>query len=102
MFQKKIITVVLCSKIASPKTRYITIIKDVRNLICLAKTVHIRLEKILRILWPNTLVIKTASKWRWIGHMLKEEPSNITRITLLWTPEGKGKRGRQKTLGGKQ
>ena len=34
--------------------------------------------------------------------MLKEEPSNITRTTLLWTPEDKGNRGRQKTLGGKR
>ena len=35
-------------------------------------------------------------KWRWIGHTLRKEPSNITRQALEWNPQGKRKRGRPK------
>ena len=35
-------------------------------------------------------------KWRWVGHTLRKEPSNITRQALEWNPQGKRKRGRPK------
>ena len=33
-------------------------------------------------------------RWRWIGHVPRKEPGNITRTALQWTPERKRKRGR--------
>ena len=65
------------------------------------------LRRILRILWPNTVsndnilqdsmeAIIMRRRWRWIGHVLRKEPGNITRTALHWTPEGKHKRGRPK------
>uniref|UniRef100_A0A0L8G8H3 DUF6451 domain-containing protein n=1 Tax=Octopus bimaculoides TaxID=37653 RepID=A0A0L8G8H3_OCTBM len=35
-------------------------------------------------------------KWRWIGHTLRKEPSNVTRQSLDWNPQEKRKRGRPK------
>jgi hypothetical protein len=31
-----------------------------------------------------------------IGHVLRKEPDDTTKIALYWTPEGKRKRGRPK------
>ena len=31
--------------------------------------------------------------WRWIGHVMRGKPGNICCTALLWTPEGKQKRG---------
>lgn len=64
------------------------------------------IRKIMRIFWPNTISkeqLLTCCKqdsigsiimrwWRWIGHLLRREPKNITHIALYWTPEGKRKR----------
>ena len=33
-------------------------------------------------------------QWRWIGHVLRREPDNISHTALHWTPEGKWKRAR--------
>jgi len=33
-------------------------------------------------------------KWRWVGHTLRKDPSNITRQALDWNPQGKRKQGR--------
>ena len=33
-------------------------------------------------------------RWRWLGHILRKPPSNITWQALTWNPPGKGKRGR--------
>ena len=33
-------------------------------------------------------------RWRWLGHTLRQQPSNITRQALTWNPPGKMKRGR--------
>jgi hypothetical protein len=67
------------------------------------------LRQILRIKWfdlvPNTTLWESANqapmpiqirrrKWRWIGHTLRKEPSNVTRQSLEWNPQGKRKRGR--------
>ena len=69
------------------------------------------LRRILRIFWPKTIsneqllnrcrqdIMETIIKrrrWRWIGHVLRKEPGDITRAALHWTPEGKRKRGRPK------
>ena len=34
------------------------------------------------------------TRWRWIGHMMRREPGNVS--FLHWTPKGKRKRGRLK------
>jgi len=69
------------------------------------------LRRILLLKWydrvPNTDLWSRANqepiavqvrrrKWRWIGHTLRKEPSNITRQALEWNPQGKRKRGRPK------
>lgn len=36
-------------------------------------------------------------KWRWVGHVLRKDQSDITRESLFWTADGKRKRGRPKT-----
>ena len=69
------------------------------------------LRRVLLLKWydrvPNTDLWSRANqepiavqvrrrKWRWIGHTLRKEPSNITRQALEWNPQGKRKRGRPK------
>ena len=44
---------------------------------------------------PIALEIRRR-KWRWIGHTLRKDQSNITRQALEWNPQGKRKRGRPK------
>uniref|UniRef100_A0A0L8HA18 DUF6451 domain-containing protein n=1 Tax=Octopus bimaculoides TaxID=37653 RepID=A0A0L8HA18_OCTBM len=63
------------------------------------------LRQILHLKWfdrvPNTNLWERANqepihvqirrrKWRWIGHTLRKEPSNVTRQALDWNPQGKG------------
>ena len=67
------------------------------------------LRQILRIRWPvkitNTDLWKRTSqrsiittirerKWRWVGHTLRRQQSNIAKQALDWNPQGKRKRGR--------
>ena len=67
------------------------------------------LRKILKIYWPNTISNKelwaktnqepivneiTKRKWRWIGHTLRKDNTDITKEALEWTPQGQRKRGR--------
>jgi len=69
------------------------------------------MRRIKRVFWPNTIsneellaqchqesmdTILMRRRWRWIRHMLRREPNNITCVALHWTPEGKRKRGRPK------
>ena len=69
------------------------------------------LRKILRIFWPKTIsnqqlftqcnqesmgTIIMQKRWRWIGHIMRQDTDSITRTALHWTPEGKRKRGRPK------
>ena len=35
-------------------------------------------------------------KWRWVGHTLRKDQSDITREAIFWTAEGKQKRGTPK------
>ena len=66
------------------------------------------LRRILPIYWPNTITneelhrraeiepISTQVKrrrWRWIGHVLRQQTTALTRIALRWTPDGQRKRG---------
>ena len=69
------------------------------------------LRYILRIWWPrkitNTDLWKQTNqerinkeikrrKWRWIGHTLRKQETNITRQSLDYNPQGKRKPGRPK------
>ena len=69
------------------------------------------LRRILRIHWPNTITNeelhrRTRSepitiqvqrrRWRWIGHVLRQQTTAISRVALRWTPDGQRKRGRPK------
>ena len=69
------------------------------------------LRQILRLKWfdkvPNTDLWTRANqepmhvqirrrKWRWVGHTLRKEPTNLTRQAFDWNPQGKRKRGRPK------
>lgn len=70
------------------------------------------LRKICRIFWPQTIrntdllditkqeeimTIITRRRWRWVGHALRRDPSNLVRTSLTWTPEGRRRRGRPRT-----
>jgi len=72
------------------------------------------LRRILRIFWPKTIsnqhllahcnqdsmgTIIMRRRWRWIGHVTRRAPGNISCTALHWTPEGKRKRGRAKQPG---
>ena len=69
------------------------------------------LRRILKIFWPNTitneeLYYKTSTaaiseqirerRWKWIGHVLRKDTSEIPKSALRWTPPGKRNRGRPK------
>ena len=71
------------------------------------------LRKIQRIVRPRTIsnrdllarcqqegmgTVITRKRWRWMGHVLRKEANSITMVAIRWTPEGKRKRGRPKTL----
>jgi len=65
--------------------------------------VNKRLRQILGIFWPNViknedLWVRTGQedvaitikrrKWKWIGHTLRKEKENITRIAMKWNSQG--------------
>ena len=69
------------------------------------------LKKIMKIRWPmkssnEELYRLTSTKpvsetirerrWRYIGHILRREPSSHVRVALTWKPEGRRKKGRPK------
>jgi len=70
------------------------------------------LRQILHIRWPDRIsneelwrrtkqrplpeAIKER-KWRWVGHTLRRDQTNITRQALDWNPQGKRRRGRPTT-----
>ena len=69
------------------------------------------LRKVLQIFWPDWITNRDlwertnqrpidaeikGRKWRWIGHTLRKEQSNITRQSLQWNPSGRRNRGRPK------
>ena len=66
-------------------------------------------RRILRIFWLKTISTQHVlahsnqgsmgtiiMRRRWIGHVMRREPGNISRTAPHWTPEGKRKRGRPK------
>ena len=72
---------------------------------------HKSLRRIMKIYWPmktsneeirNRANISTISeqifRWRWkfIGHILRMDPSKHPKTTLTWAPEGRWSRGRPK------
>ena len=67
------------------------------------------LRRVLRRFWPNHLsneelyeatgstpvsALVRVRRWRWIEHILRTSPSNISRSALTWAPEGKRRRTR--------
>ena len=68
------------------------------------------LRRVLRRFWPNHLsnkelyettgstpisAVVRVRRWRWIGHVLRTSPGNISTTALTaWAPEGKRRRGR--------
>ena len=67
------------------------------------------LRRVLRRFWPNHLsneklyeaigstpvsALIGVRRWRWIGHILRNSLSNISRTAVTWAPEGKRRRGR--------
>lgn len=69
------------------------------------------LRNILKIFWPNKISnvelwsktnqkpvkqILKERKWRWIGHILRREDTNVTKQILNFTPPGKRRKGRPK------
>ena len=68
---------------------------------CLRRILNIRwLERISNEeLWRRTKqmsVMRTIKerKWKWLGHILRREQTNIIRKALDWNPKGKRRRGR--------
>ena len=70
------------------------------------------LRRILKIFWPNTITneelwsrtnqdnVQTQilqRKFRWLGHTLRKENTDITKTALRWNPQGNRNRGRPKT-----
>ena len=67
------------------------------------------LRKILKVFWPNRITnlelwektnqipvtqeIKNR-KWKWIGHTLRKDDTDITKEALEWNPQGTRKKGR--------
>ena len=41
----------------------------------------------------TALALIRVRRWRWIGHILRTSPGNISRTALRWPPEGKRRRG---------
>ena len=73
--------------------------------------VNKRLRQMLGIFWSNVITnedlwVRTGQedvaitikrrKWKWIGHILRKEKKNTTRIAMKWNPQGKRKQGRPK------
>ena len=70
------------------------------------------LRSILRVKWSdkisNQCIWKRSKqedietqikrrKWRWVGHTMRKEPNNTTRVALQWNPQGHRRRGRPTT-----
>ena len=68
-------------------------------------TLHITcLRRIMRVFWPNKIsnarqkgmgIILQRRRWRWLGHVLRMEPTARARTALTWTQsEGRKEKGR--------
>jgi len=42
---------------------------------------------------PVSALIRVRG-WRWIGHVLRTSPGNISRTALIWASDSKRRRGR--------
>ena len=74
---------------------------------CLRKILGIQwMDKVSnKDLWERTSHVQIEieilkRRWGWLGHTLRKPNTNVTRQALTWNPQGKRKRGRQKTPGG--
>ena len=104
LYQRCVLSTLLCGSECWRMTEH-----DLAKLLSFHTT---SLRKIQRIFWPRTIsnrdllarcqqedmeTIITRKRWRWIGHVLREDANSITKVAIHWTPEGKQKRGRPKT-----
>ena len=56
---------------------------------------HLSNEELYEATGSTTaLALIRVRRWRWIGHILRTSPGNISRTALRWAPEGKRRRGR--------
>ena len=70
------------------------------------------LRRIFKIRWQERIINKEVLKmaeieklsedvrrrrWKFIGHIMREEPNNDCRTALTWATEGQRKRGRPRT-----
>ena len=68
-------------------------------------------NKVLGVFWPNKIsntelyertgmemisVMIKRRRWRWLGHVQRMPPSNIPKVALRWTADGRRSRGRPK------
>ena len=73
--------------------------------------VHRCLRTILKIRWQQHITNKEVRnragqeniiteirkrRWKWLGHVLRKDPDDISREAVFWTPQGKRKKGRPK------
>ncbi|PVD26796.1 hypothetical protein C0Q70_14474 [Pomacea canaliculata] len=71
------------------------------------------LRRILNIFWPNTITneelhrrTETESittqvqqrRWRWIGHVLRQQTADLSTVALRWTPDGRPKETWRRTV----
>ena len=56
------------------------------------------LNKLSTFHHDSMVTIIVWRRWRWIRHVMRREPGNISHTTLHWTPEGKRKQGRPENI----
>ena len=103
LFQSNVIPVLLCGAELWRMTGTDKLRLDRFHRVCL--------KKIMTIRWPmkisNEELYRVTStkpvsetirerRWRYIGHILRREPSSHVRVALTWKPEGRRKKGRPK------
>ena len=83
--------------VASSKTIQIFINRCLKNITGIKWPTKISNKNLWQITnqEPTANTIK-ARKWKWIGHTLRKENTNVTRHALDWNPQGHRKRGRPK------
>ena len=68
------------------------------------------LRRIMKVIWQDKIsnrelleranverLSEDVRRWRFLGHILRQQPDNHCIAALTWTPEGKRKGGRPKT-----
>lgn len=68
-----------------------------RSIIGVKRRDRVKLQEIkCKTKFKNAHIVYKQLKWRWTGHMLREEKGKWTKLITEWYPrDGKRKRGRQ-------